>query len=129
MKQLTFQHFAAWLESYGRASKENDARASAELFASDARYYETPFSDPMVGKEAIYLYWLKGVRSLKDKESSYEIFALQGNLGIARWQSTFTVIATGKRLRLDCLFLVEFNDHGKCSLFREWWHTQELQES
>lgn len=129
MKELTIEHFTVWLESYGKASAENDARTSAELFALDARYYETPFDDPLIGREAIFQYWLNGAHSLKDKESSFEIFSMKDNLGIARWQSRFTVIKTGVRHALDCLFLVEFDQDGLCSVFREWWHIWKLDDS
>jgi hypothetical protein len=48
MKSLTLGAFDKWLDAYSTASKENDAKASSELFAADARYYETPFDEPMV---------------------------------------------------------------------------------
>jgi hypothetical protein len=38
----------------------------------------------MVGRDVIYEYWCKGTQNLKDKESSFEILAVQGNCGIAR---------------------------------------------
>jgi hypothetical protein len=62
---------------------------------------------------------------LKDKISFHEILALKDNIGIARWQSRFTVIESGKGLALDCLFVVEFNEEGLCQTFREWWHLRE----
>lgn len=62
MKRLTVDVFKEWLESYGRASAENDAAASSELFTLDARYYESPFDEPMVGREAIFQYWSKGAQ-------------------------------------------------------------------
>jgi hypothetical protein len=31
----------------------------------------------------------------------------------------------GKRLLLDGVFLVEFDEAGLCSRFREWWHREE----
>jgi len=123
-KTLAIDRFSKWMEIYGKASKDNDPKASAELFAQDAIYYETPFDEPMVGREAIYQYWLKGAQRLKDKVSTFEIITVKDNLGIARWQSQFTVIESGKRLALDCLFLVEFDENEKCSVFREWWHTK-----
>ncbi len=124
MAPITLDSFQEWLEAYSRASKENDPQASAELYTPDAEYYETPFAQPMVGKDAIYDYWDNGTRTLKDKESSYEIVAIQENLGIARWQARFTQINSGKRIALDCIFLVEFDGNLKCRLFREWWHSQ-----
>ena len=113
------------MTAYGRASAENDPQASANLFAENARYYENPFEEPIVGREAIYEYWNKGAQNLKDKEAFFEILAINGNTGIARWQSGFTVVESGKRLALDCLFVVEFDDEGLCQSFREWWHIRE----
>ncbi|MCL4833912.1 MAG: nuclear transport factor 2 family protein [Caldilineaceae bacterium] len=125
MNALTREYFQQWMETYGRASAENDPQASANLFAQDARYYESPFDEPMVGRDAIYEYWSKGAQTLKEKAASFEILAVNGDTGIARWQSKFTVIESGKRLALDCLFVVEFNNDGLCQTFREWWHIQE----
>jgi ketosteroid isomerase-like protein len=125
MNALTREHFTSWMTAYGRASAENDPQASANLFAPNARYYENPFDEPITGKPAIFAYWNKGAQSLKDKESSFEILSAQGDRGIARWQSKFTVIESGKRFELDCLFVVEFDDEGLCRTFREWWHIQE----
>ncbi len=127
MKKLTLETLDQWLKSYGQASADNDAKASAELFAPNAKYHETPFDEPMVGRDAIYQYWSKGAQTLKDKESTYEILAVKDDLGIARWQSKFTIIQSGKRVALDCLFLIEFDENEKCSVFREWWHLQTLE--
>lgn len=127
MKQLELEIFKAWMETYGQASKENDPQASADLFAQDAHYSECPFDEPIIGRESIYRYWSKGKHNLKDKESWYEVLAIRDNVGIARWRSQFTVIESGKRFALDCIFLVEFNEDGLCQTFREWWHIQEEQ--
>jgi hypothetical protein len=126
MKSLTTNQFSQWLAKCGQASTENDPQASADLFSLNARYYETPFAEPIIGREAIYQYWVKGAQRLKDKTSSYQILAVKENIGIACWQANYTVIESGKHLALDCLFLVEFDDDQKCSLFREWWHLLEI---
>lgn len=125
MNILTHARFQQWMETYGCASAENDPQTSANLFAQDAGYYETPFAEPMIGREAIFDYWNDGARNLKDKESTFEILSVNGNRGIAHWQSKFTVIESGKRLALDCVFIVEFDDDGLCHTFREWWHTRD----
>lgn len=125
MKPLTLERFTAWMTEYGRASAENDPQTSANLFAPDARYYESPFDEPMVGRQAIYEYWNRGAQNLKDKESTFEILAVDGDTGIARWRSSFTVIESGKRLALDCLFVAEFDEEGLCRTFREWWHIRD----
>ena len=123
---MTYEYFQQWMETYGRASAENDPQASANLFAENARYHENPFDEPITGRAAIHAYWDKGARNLKDKESTFEILSVEANRGIARWQSKFTVAESGKRLALDCLFVVEVNDEGLCQSFREWWHIREV---
>jgi hypothetical protein len=128
MKAITLESFSQWLEIYGKASRENNVKASSELFSQGAKYYETPFSDPLIGREAIYGYWLTGAQTLKDKESSFQVLALRNNLGIARWVSKFTTSNSDKRFALDCVFLVEFDENNKCTVFREWWHIQEIQD-
>lgn len=124
MKTLTPERFHRWLADYGRASRENDPQASASLFSENARYYENPFDDPITGRDAIRKYWEGGAQRLKDKESTFEILSVRDNLGMARWWSKFTVIESGKRLALDCIFLVEFGENNECTEFREWWHLQ-----
>jgi len=126
MKALTLETFSSWLEAYSRASIQGDHQASAELFARNAKYYETPFDDPMIGRDAIQKYWETGARTLKDKEANYQVVSVKDNLGIAGWSSKFTDVKSGKRLALDCLFLVEFDEHFKCRVFREWWHIKTL---
>lgn len=123
---LTHSQFGEWLEQYGRASAANDPQASAELFTQDAEYYETPFDPPLIGREAIYRYWERGAQTLKDKDSAYEVLAVQDGRGLARWRAQFTVSQTGRRMALDCAFLVEFDETGRCRVFREWWHLQTL---
>lgn len=125
MSTLTLEHFASWMTDYGHASLKNDPQASANLFALEARYYENPFDDPIEGRVAIYEYWNNGAQTLKDKEATFEILSVHDNTGIARWQSSFTVIESGKRIALDCLFVVEFDNDGLCYTFREWWHIRD----
>ncbi|MGE5250546.1 MAG: nuclear transport factor 2 family protein, partial [Bacteroidota bacterium] len=126
MRHLTLDKFSKWLDEYGRAGRENDARASSELFSPDARYYESPDDNPMIGRDAIYRYWRRAAQTFSDRTSTYEVLALRDNFGIARWQSDFVVVPTGLRASLDCIFLVEFDQQGKCSVFREWWHWRNL---
>jgi hypothetical protein len=40
MKTLTHEQFQQWVDTYGRASAENNPQTSANLFAESAAYYE-----------------------------------------------------------------------------------------
>jgi hypothetical protein len=124
-QSLTSEQFEQWLSAYDRASEENNPQASAELFAEDASYYESPFDEPLVGREAIYRYWHAGAQRLADKRFSHTILALWGNVGVARWQSRCVIKATGAVLLLDAIFVVEFDGKARCANLREWWHGRE----
>jgi hypothetical protein len=78
-------------------------------------------------QDAIYSYWDSAATSLINKESSYEILAVVGNRGLARWRATITSAACGNRFELNCVILVEFDDQQKCRAFREWWASQVLE--
>jgi ketosteroid isomerase-like protein len=126
MSGLSFKAFSDWLQAYGRASRQDDAAASAALFTEDAEYYESPFNTPIAGRAAIRNYWEEGAQRFTDKHTSYEILAVSGNRGIARWRAQITDRQSGQRIALDCVLIVEFNESGHCRLFREWWHSQKL---
>lgn len=126
MATLTLDGFKKWLDLYGQASRDRDPQAAAELFSPDAQYFETPFDEPMIGRDAIYQYWSGAAQSLRDVQFSYQILAVKQNLGLARWQANFVPASLGARIALDGVLLAEFDDQGKCSLFREWWHRQEI---
>jgi len=79
MKSLTFNSFKKWMGRYGKASEDRDPKAAAELFTQNAKYYETPFEDPLIGRDAIYRYWSEASQNLKDVQFSYEILAVKGN--------------------------------------------------
>jgi hypothetical protein len=61
----------------------------------------------------------------RESRFAYEILAVRENWGIALWQGQLTLRETGKQIFLDGVFLVDFDEAGLCSRFREWWHRQE----
>ena len=118
--------FDAWLRAYGRAWEEGDADAAAALFAPDAAYHETPFATPMVGRAAIYEYWRAGAgQSQRDVQFNFTILNLSERTGLAHWTASFLRLPSGRPVRLDGILAATFDDEGRCSLFREWWHRQE----
>jgi ketosteroid isomerase-like protein len=122
---LTIDEFKKWMGQYQVASETSDPAAVAALFADDAVYQESPFDEPMRGREAIYRYWSEASQWIQESRFSYEILAVRDNWGIALWQGQLTLRETGKQILLDGVFLVEFDEAGLCSRFREWWHRRE----
>jgi hypothetical protein len=118
--------FEEWLLAYGRAWETGNPDAVAALFTPDAAYYETPFDEPMVGAEAIRRYWSQGAeQAQKDVRFGFLILSIAGRMGIAKWQASFERIPSGVGVELDGILTAEFDQSGRCRVFREWWHRLE----
>jgi hypothetical protein len=114
-----------WLKKYGQAWEERAPHMAAQLFAEDCRYYETPFSEPQIGRDGVLKYWQAVPEGQIDVAFHYGVLSVQSHIVIAHWSASFTRISSRVRVRLDGVFLLEFNDQGLCSTLREWWHRDE----
>ena len=117
--------FRTWLDAYGRAWRERNPQAAAELYAEGGTYQVTPFLEPMRGREAIRVYWNEVTATEKDISFSYEILVATEKFGIARWRASFARTPPGLKTKLDGIFLIELDMSGKCTSLREWWHKQQ----
>ena len=126
MAEISMDEFREWLDAYGAAWQDGDAQAAHNLFTDDAEYYETPFGNPMVGRDAIRRYWSEGAgESQEGVRFLHEAIAVLESKGFAQWQATFVRIPSGNHVELDGFLMAEFDGAGKCSVFREWWHRRE----
>ena len=114
--------FTGWLDAYKWAWESRDPEAAANLFTANATYHETPFDEPLRGREGILDYWSDVTRTQEAIEFSYEVLATAEAGGIAHWRSEFTSLPSGSVVDLDGVFLVKLDADGKCTEFREWWH-------
>lgn len=116
--------FEDWLEAYGNAWQNRDPDAVVRLFTEDAPYYETPFGVPAKGCKGIREYWANATGPQRDVRFSSEVLAVTEDSGIAHWSVSFTRLSSDTTVELDGIFLVELNDDGLCTEFREWWHSK-----
>jgi len=65
--KLRLETSRTWLDALKHAWEERDPLAAANLFSVDAVYRETPFEEPMRGREAILKYW-EPVPKTQDRE-------------------------------------------------------------
>jgi hypothetical protein len=120
---LTKETAAGWLRAYVRAWETYDADAVADLFNEDATYSYYPFDEPIRGRLAIVASWLEGKDPVGTYEGRYEPVAIDGNLAVANGRSRYFKDASKAELirEYDNLFLIEFDDDGRCRSFREWY--------
>jgi ketosteroid isomerase-like protein len=127
MFSLTEEYFDEWMTKYGQAWIDGDADAVLELYADDGIYYETPYDEPFGGAKAIHKYWSEGAGiSQKDVTFSHEVWMVKQNTGLVKWEASFVRIPSGNYVELDGVMQVIFDEQGKCSEFREWWHRREV---
>ncbi len=116
-----------WLKKYGRAWETKDLEAFASLFTPDASYHWTPFEPPKLGRAAIAGAVKTATDRQKDIRFSYTVLAGDGNHHVAHWHCEFVRVSSGKPVRLDGIFQLEFDSGGLCAVFREWWHSDEFE--
>jgi hypothetical protein len=114
-----------WLDAYGRAWETGDADAAVQLYTPDVKYHETPFDEPDCGIEAVYGYCKEASDSQRDVRFWHDAHVVDGDRGIAHWGASFVRVPSGISVELDGIFVLKFDEHGKCSELREWWHRRE----
>jgi hypothetical protein len=111
-----------WLSKYVDAWKSYDPEAIGALFSDDARYYYSPYSEPLEGREAIIADWLKNKDKAGTYTAEYKLIATSGNLAVTNGRSTYFE-DDGKTIRreFDNIFVMEFDELGRCNFFKEWY--------
>jgi uncharacterized protein (TIGR02246 family) len=111
--------FETWLERYGRAWRDRNAQAAADLYTEDGTYQVTPFVDPLRGRQAIFEYWSGVAQTQRDIQFDYEVLAVTPEFGIARWRASFVIVPQGLQTKLDGIFLISLDGDGRCRSLRE----------
>ncbi len=125
---LNLTEFETWLSLYGKYWENGDSKSIRNLFSEGARYYETPFDEPMVGLDTIEQYWSEGAEQAQEDVSFvYSSASISEMVGLSRWQASFIRIPSGVKVELDGYLEAKFNDNGLCLEFREWWHRKETE--
>jgi hypothetical protein len=123
-RPLTSAALQNWLESYEQAWELRDADRAAALFTENARYHELPFDAPKPGRKGIHDYWTTVTADQRNVDFKFEIVAVNGQTGVARWSANLISASSGVRVELDGAFVLTFDTSGLCSELREWWHVR-----
>ncbi len=114
-----------WLQSYGLAWQRKDPVAFSELFSAEAAYYWGPFREPQRGRQAIASAVRAAFSGQSEVHFKYWILAGSAAPFVAHWTCEFTRICSGRRITIDGIFVLRFDNQGQCEEFREWWHSNE----
>jgi uncharacterized protein (TIGR02246 family) len=107
-----------WVEGYERAWRTPGTDSLAELFTPDATYLPSPWSAPVTGLAAIADFW-ESEREGPDEDFtlSSEVVAVEDVTAVAR---TVVTYARAPSPRWRNLWVIRFDDDGRCAAFEEW---------
>ena len=126
---MTKDDFEVWLRRYREAWESRDPKAAAALFTEHAEYHWTPFGEPKRGLREIEVAWAEATARQRDVRFRFQILAASRGLGIATWHTQLVRAATGREIEIDGILVAEFDDSGRCRVFREWWHSTGAESS
>lgn len=107
-----------WLAGYESAWRTSGTHGLSALFTADAIYLHSPYEEPVVGIHAIRNMWDH------DREGPDEVFTLSTEI-VAVEGDTAVVRADVQyrepiRQEYRDLWLMRFDDDGRCAHFEEW---------
>ncbi len=109
------------LETFGRGWEGGDVDTIVSVFAPDAVFLETPFSERSVGGDAIRAYWKDiPVNQAEVTFKAGEIYAA-GPWFAAEFRCTYRRRRTGEWVDARGAMFCETKD-GKISELRMYWH-------
>lgn len=110
-----------WLEAYETAWETRDPAAAGRLFAADARYFETPWSEPFEGSSGVRDYWAGVTLDQRNVQFEFEIVAVNGSTAVARWNAEFELTSSDTPIAIDGVFILQFDSPDTVGELREWW--------
>ncbi len=110
------QAVVEWIAAYQHAWRTAGTATLADVFAADVTYRPSPWAEPRVGLDELRRFWES------ERESAHESFrltsdlvAIDGAIAVVRIEVHY---GDGERWR--DLWIVSFDDDGRCRAFEEW---------
>ena len=121
---LTREAVQAWLDAYIEAWRTYDRDAIADLFSADASYAYHPHDEPLQGREAIVASWLEERDEPGSWEAAYRPLLIERDRAVATGESRYA-----KGAVFSNLYVLRFDDEGRCSELVEWYIEQPKAET
>ena len=113
-----------WLENYVSAWKSYDPQEIRALFSEDAVYRYNPYDEGVRGRDTIVAEWLENRDKPNTFSAEYAPVAIDGNTAVTHGRSLYYE-PDGKTVKrqYDNIFVLKFDEQGRCSDFCEWFMT------
>jgi SnoaL-like domain len=110
-----------WLDRYIDAWRADDAAAIEGLFSRDAEYRYHPSDEPLHGPSEIATSWLADPDEPGSWDAWYHPYAVDGSRAVATGVSTYLGDDGSVDRVYDNVFVMTFDDAGRCTEFTEWF--------
>lgn len=124
---MTRDELQRWLDEYLAAWRSSDAAQIGALFSDEAVYSFRPWESEEVtvrGRDAIVASWLDSPDEPGSWEAQYEPFAVEGPRAAAVGWSRYFAVGDQPEKLYHNVFLLGFDDDGRCSSFHEFYMLQ-----
>lgn len=110
-----------WLDAYIEAWRSGERQQIGDLFSEEAEYRYHPYDQPVRGRQAVVQSWLEDWDPKEPWEAEYKVYALDGNQAVAIGTSKYLPYRDHPERLYYNVFLVEFDDDGRCREFTEYF--------
>jgi hypothetical protein len=108
------------LDTLKRGWEARDPETVVSLFRDDAEYREHPFSEPLLGVNAIRRRWNEICATQAHIDFEPERIWVSGSTLLASWHAAFTRRSNGERVRQRGFMTLELDDDAVVWRFRQW---------
>jgi len=111
-------HVDRWVGGYVGAWRTSGTALLADLFSADVSYVASPWSEPIVGLNALARFW-DAERDGPDEGFAFssELVALDGRTAVVRVAVDYDDADAG---HWRDLWVIRFDRDGRCVAFEEW---------
>jgi hypothetical protein len=120
MTTLTHGDAQDLLAAFKEGWEKRSVDMIVELFDKDIDYRPDPFSDPLVGLNAVRSLWNDVTASQAHVEFDAERIWVSGSTVLASWHAAFTRAATAERVRVRGFMTMEMGDDRRVVRLRQW---------
>ena len=120
-------NYDRWMKEFMDSWKNLDWRKTLETISKDVKYYENPLDEQCQNFEEVTNLWRVIEENQKDIEYHYQVLVSNKDIGIINWQMTRTMMKTGIKQEIDGIFQVSLNEEGKCTFFKQWRFTRNIE--
>jgi len=91
-----------------------------ELFGENIDYRPDPFSEPLIGLNAVRELWNDAVAAQDHIDFDAERIWVSGSTVLTSWHVAYSLVATAERVRVRGFMTLELGEDGRVERLRQW---------